>query len=225
MTKCLRNKPLASQKAAALNGLSKSFRLISQSLLLGLGAYLALNQEISPGMMIAGSLLLGRALAPIDMLVGTWKGFSLATAQYNRLKDLLEKIPLQSDRMSLPAPEGNFSVEQATVVPPGSRIPVVRGVSFEYRLVKCLALLGQARQANQRSRGRCLGIWPTYAGKVRLDGADISSWDRIELGPMLVTCHKISNCLTEPSLKILPDFKDYCLQDDVDRRSSTSRCA
>ena len=101
---------VASQKAAALNGLSKSFRLISQSLLLRMGAYLALNQEISPGMMIAGSLLLGRALAPIDMLVGTWKGFSLATAQYNRLKDLLEKIPREEEQMSLPAPEGNLSV-------------------------------------------------------------------------------------------------------------------
>ena len=173
----------ASQKAAALNGLSKSFRLISQSLLLGLGAYLALNQEISPGMMIAGSLLLGRALAPIDMLVGTWKGFSLATAQYNRLKDLLEKIPLQSDKMSLPAPAGTLSVEQATVVPPGSRNPVVRGVSFELEAGEMLGIVGPSASGKSTLARALLGIWPTYAGKVRLDGADISSWDRIELGP------------------------------------------
>ena len=173
----------ASQKAAALNGLSKSFRLISQSLLLGLGAYLALNQEISPGMMIAGSLLLGRALAPIDMLVGTWKGFSLATAQYNRLKDLLEKIPLQRDKMSLPAPSGILSVEQATVVPPGSRNPVVRGVSFELQAGEMLGIVGPSASGKSTLARALLGIWPTYAGKVRLDGADISSWDRIELGP------------------------------------------
>ena len=173
----------ASQKAAALNGLSKSFRLISQSLLLGLGAYLALNQEISPGMMIAGSLLLGRALAPIDMLVGTWKGFSLATAQYNRLKDLLEKIPLESDKMSLPAPAGTLSVEQATVVPPGSRNPVVRGVSFELEAGEMLGIVGPSASGKSTLARALLGIWPTYAGKVRLDGADISSWDRIELGP------------------------------------------
>ena len=173
----------ASQKAAALNGLSKSFRLISQSLLLGLGAYLALNQEISPGMMIAGSLLLGRALAPIDMLVGTWKGFSLATAQYNRLKDLLEKIPLQSDKMSLPAPAGTLSVEQATVVPPGSRNPVVKGVSFELKAGEMLGIVGPSASGKSTLARALLGIWPTYAGKVRLDGADISSWDRIELGP------------------------------------------
>jgi ATP-binding cassette subfamily C protein EexD len=173
----------ASQKAAALNGLSKSFRLISQSLLLGLGAYLALNQEISPGMMIAGSLLLGRALAPIDMLVGTWKGFSLATAQYNRLKDLLEKIPLQRDKMSLPAPSGILSVEQATVVPPGSRNPVVKGVSFELQAGEMLGIVGPSASGKSTLARALLGIWPTYAGKVRLDGADISSWDRIELGP------------------------------------------
>ena len=173
----------ASQKAAALNGLSKSFRLISQSLLLGLGAYLALNQEISPGMMIAGSLLLGRALAPIDMLVGTWKGFSLATAQYSRLKDLLEKIPLQSDKMSLPAPAGILSVEQATVVPPGSRNPVVRGVSFELQAGEMLGIVGPSASGKSTLARALLGIWPTYAGKVRLDGADVSSWDRIELGP------------------------------------------
>ena len=173
----------ASQKAAALNGLSKSFRLISQSLLLGLGAYLALNQEISPGMMIAGSLLLGRALAPIDMLVGTWKGFSLATAQYNRLKDLLEKIPLQTSKMSLPTPAGTLAVEQATVVPPGSRSPVVRGVSFELQAGEMLGIVGPSASGKSTLARALLGIWPTYAGKVRLDGADISSWDRIELGP------------------------------------------
>ena len=179
----LEKQTVASRKAAGLNGLSKSFRMISQSLLLGLGAYLTLNQEISPGMMIAGSLLLGRALAPIDMLVGTWKGFSLATAQYNRLKDLLEKIPLQTDKMSLPAPAGALAVEQATVVPPGSRSPVVRGVSFELQAGEMLGIVGPSASGKSTLARALLGIWPTYAGKVRLDGADISSWDRIELGP------------------------------------------
>ena len=173
----------ASRKAAALNGLSKSFRLISQSSLLGLGAYLALNQEISPGMMIAGSLLLGRALAPIDMLVGTWKGFSLATAQYNRLKDLLERIPSELEKMSLPAPSGSLTVEQMTVIPPGSRNPVVRGVSFELQAGEMLGIVGPSASGKSTLARALLGIWPAYAGKVRLDGADIQSWDRIELGP------------------------------------------
>ena len=173
----------ASRKAAALNGLSKSFRLISQSSLLGLGAYLALNQEISPGMMIAGSLLLGRALAPIDMLVGTWKGFSLATAQYNRLKDLLERIPSDREKMSLPAPSGSLAIEQVTVIPPGSRNPVVRGVSFELQAGEMLGIVGPSASGKSTLARALLGIWPAYAGKVRLDGADIQSWDRIKLGP------------------------------------------
>ena len=100
--------------------------MIAQSLILGLGAYLALNQEISPGMMIAGSLLLGRALAPIDMLVGTWKHLSIAKAQYNRLQELLNNIPEDPKRMSLPSPPGNLRAEQITVVPPGSRNAVIR---------------------------------------------------------------------------------------------------
>ena len=197
-------KQTASRKAAALNGLSKSFRLISQSLLLGLGAYLALNQEISPGMMIAGSLLLGRALAPIDMLVGTWKGFSLATAQYNRLKDLLERIPsVRLEKMSLPAPSGSLAVEQMTVIPPGSETQWCVECRSSYWLAKCLALLGQALRANLRSQERCWVFGQPMRG--RSDSMELifshgieSSW-----GPILDTCLKISSYLTEPSLKIL----------------------
>ena len=173
----------ASRNAGVLNGLSKSFRLIMQSLLLGLGAYLALNQEISPGMMIAGSLLLGRALAPIDMLVGTWKSFSVASAQYSSLKELLERIPVEKERMSLPNPKGGLAVEQVTIVPPGSNVPAVRGVSFELNPGEMLGVVGPSASGKSTLARALLGIWPTYAGKVRLDGADISLWGRTELGP------------------------------------------
>ena len=133
--------------------------------------------------MIAGSLLLGRALAPIDMLVGSWKGFSLATAQYNRLKELLERIPSEREKMNLPAPSGSLTVEQVTVIPPGSRNPVVRGVSFELQAGEMLGIVGPSASGKSTLARALLGIWPAYAGKVRLDGADIQSWDRIELGP------------------------------------------
>ena len=173
----------ASQKSGMLSGISKSFRMIVQSLLLGMGAYLALNQEISPGMMIAGSLLLGRALAPIDMLVGTWKGFSLARAQYARLKELLDQIPAEQETMSLPPPEGNLSVEQVSVVPPGSQTVVVRGVSFALEAGEALGIVGPSASGKSTLARALLGIWPTYAGKVRLDGANIAAWDRAKLGP------------------------------------------
>ena len=173
----------ASSRAGALNGVSKSFRMIMQSLLLGLGAFLALQQEISPGMMIAGSLLLGRALAPIDMLVGTWKGYSVAVVQYNRLKELLEKMPVDPERMPLPDPEGALSLEQVTIVPPGSRNAVVRGVTFQLSPGEMLGIVGPSASGKSTLARAVLGIWPTYAGKVRLDGADIAAWDRSELGP------------------------------------------
>ncbi|MDO9318171.1 MAG: type I secretion system permease/ATPase [Gammaproteobacteria bacterium] len=175
----------ASKWAGLLSTLSKSFRVITQSLILGLGALLALKQEISPGMMIAGSLLLGRALAPIDLLVGSWKGFSVARAQYERLGQLLEKIPADGENMPLPAPTGNLSVEQVLVVPPGSRIPVVRGVSFELKAGEALGIVGPSASGKSSLARALLGIWPAASGKVRLDGADIAAWDRLELGPYL----------------------------------------
>ena len=173
----------ASRLAGILSTLSKSFRVITQSLILGLGALLALRQEISPGMMIAGSLLLGRALAPIDMLVGTWKGFSVARAQYERLGQLLERIPADDETMTLPAPQGNVQVEQVYVTPPGAKAPVVKGVSFDLSAGEALGIVGPSASGKSTLARALLGLWPTGGGKVRLDGADIFSWEREELGP------------------------------------------
>jgi len=173
----------ASRLAGILSTLSKSFRVITQSLILGLGALLALRQEISPGMMIAGSLLLGRALAPIDMLVGTWKGFSVARAQYERLGQLLERIPADDETMTLPAPQGNVKVEQVYVTPPGAKAPVVKGVSFDLSAGEALGIVGPSASGKSTLARALLGLWPTGGGKVRLDGADIFSWEREELGP------------------------------------------
>ena len=175
----------ASRSAGLLQSLSKTFRMVMQSLLLGLGALLALRQEISPGMMIAGSLLLGRALAPIDMLVGTWKGFTLARGQYDRLGQLLVQIPKNADTMSLPAPTGKLSAEQVMVVPPGSKNIVVRGVNMELNAGEALGIVGPSASGKSCLARALLGIWPTYSGKVRLDGADIFAWNRAELGPFV----------------------------------------
>lgn len=181
----LRLQTEASQQAGALTSVSKTFRMIMQSLMLGLGALLALQQEISPGMMIAGSLLLGRALAPIDLLVGSWRGFTEARARYNRLGELLERIPANQETMKLPAPEGNLSIEQLVVVPPGAKVPVVRGVSLKLNAGEALGIVGPSASGKSSLARAILGIWPAQAGKVRLDGADIWNWDRTELGPYI----------------------------------------
>lgn len=175
----------ASKLAGILAASTKTFRLVVQSLILGLGAWLALNQEISPGAMIAGSLLLGRALAPIDMLVGTWKGFTTARAQYERLSKLLENLPPDVDRMRLPPPEGNLLLEQAYVTPPGAKAPVLKGITFQLAAGEALGIIGPSASGKSTLARAILGIWPTMSGKVRLDGADISAWNRTELGPYI----------------------------------------
>jgi len=173
----------ASKWGVGISSLTKTFRVVAQSLTLGLGALLALQQEISPGMMIAGSLLLGRALAPIDMLVGSWKGFTIARTQYSRLGQLLDQIPPTEETMSLPEPKGNLAVEQIFVTPPGAEAPVVTGVSFELKAGQALGILGPSASGKSSLARSILGIWPASPGTVRLDGADIAAWDRTELGP------------------------------------------
>ena len=173
----------ASFKGAALLSLSKSVRMILQSFVLGLGAFLALRQEISPGMMIAGSLLLGRALAPIDMLTGSWKAFTVARAQYNRLSELLEQIPAEHETMSLPAPTGRLEAKQIVVSAPGAKNQILRGVSFDLSAGEALGIVGPSGAGKSTLARALIGIWAPSHGTVRLDGADVSSWDRKELGP------------------------------------------
>lgn len=173
----------ASKLANIVRSVSKSFRMIIQSCVLGLGAYLALQQQITPGMMIGGALLLGRALAPIDQLVNSWRGFSEARAQYQRLGDVLEKIPALPDVMPLPDPEGKLTAEQLLVFPPSSEVPAVKNVSFELEPGEALGMVGPSASGKSTLARALLGIWPIRNGKVRLDGADIAQWDREALGP------------------------------------------
>lgn len=173
----------ASKLAGGIGAVSKTFRVVTQSLILGLGALLALENMITPGAMIAGSLLLGRALAPIDLLVATWKGFSVARAQYERLNNLLTQLPAERERMQLPAPVGNLAVEAVHVTPPGAKSPVVHGVSLQLNAGDVLGIIGPSASGKSTLARAILGIWPPVSGKVRLDGADIASWDRDDLGP------------------------------------------
>lgn len=175
----------ASSKAGLITSLSKIIRLSSQSLILGLGAYLVIQQEITPGLMIAGSILLGRALAPIDLMIGTWKGFVSARNQYKRLNDLLLLIPADKEKMSLPAPEGKLDIEAAVIAPPGVKTPVIKGVSFTIEQGRSLAIIGPSGAGKSTLVRALLGIWPASSGKVRLDGADVFDWDRELLGPYI----------------------------------------
>jgi len=173
----------ASDKAGLLTAISKSSRTTLQSLALGMGAYLAINQEISPGMMIAGSILLGRALAPVDLLVGSWKSFINARGQFERIDDILTRISQEKEKMELPVPTGALMAEGVNAAPPGSRTPVLRGINFSIAAGTALGIIGPSAAGKSTLARVLLGIWPVMSGAVRLDGADIFQWDREQLGP------------------------------------------
>ena len=175
----------ASVRGTTIQSLTKTIRLMSQSLVLGVGDYLVLLGEISPGLMIAGSILLGRALAPIDMMIATWKGFVAARGQYGRLNTLLLKIPEELPKMSLPSPDGELIVDKVFVSAPMSSIPIVKGVSLSLAPGESLGIIGPSAAGKSTLARALLGIWPALQGKVRLDGVDIFNWNREELGPFI----------------------------------------
>lgn len=173
----------ASDKGGMVTSFSKTFRMLSQSLILGIGAYLAVKQEITPGLMIAGSILLGRALAPIDLMIGSWKGFISARSQYARLNEILDEQQAEPQRMSLPAPQGNVLVENLIVSAPGSKAPILKNISFAVPAGSVVGVIGPSASGKSTLARALLGVWAPQHGVVRLDGADINNWDKRELGP------------------------------------------
>ncbi|MFI3123415.1 MAG: type I secretion system permease/ATPase [Methylococcales bacterium] len=173
----------ASSRAGLINAVSKLIRLSSQSLILAVGAYLVVENEISSGMMIGGSVLLGRALAPIDIVIGSWKGFISARGQYSRLNDILRQIPADPERMKLPTPEGTFQFESAVVAPPGAKSAVLKGLTLTIGRGDVVGVIGPSGAGKSTFARALLGIWPCNQGKIRLDGADVFTWDRNDLGP------------------------------------------
>lgn len=175
----------ASDRAGALTNTSKIMRLMFQSLILGLGALLVLKGEMTAGMMIAGSILMGRALAPIDQMIGGWKGFVAARGAYSRLNDLLNQIPDDQRRMTLPPPQGIIDIEEVAAAPPGTRMATIRGVNFSVEKGEHVGIIGPSAAGKSTLARVLLGIWPTQVGNVRLDGGDINQYNRDELGPYI----------------------------------------
>lgn len=174
---------LASDRGAIVSTLSRTFRILVQSLVLGLGAYLAVDHQVGAGMVFAGAILLGRALAPIDLIIGSWKGFIAARSQYSRLKDILDKQQAQPERMSLPAPLGHVQVENLIVAAPGSQTPIIKNISFTVPAGCAVGIIGPSAAGKSTLARALMGVWVPQHGVVRLDGADISAWDKHELGP------------------------------------------
>lgn len=179
----LRLQTEASSSAGGISATTKFMRIALQSLILGLGAYLVIKNEMTAGMMIAGSILLGRALAPVEQLIGVWKGWVSAQGAYRRLNDLLRAFPEPEERTPLPRPKGEVRVEGVLAAPPGGTTPVLKNISFAIPAGTTLGVIGPSAAGKSTLARLLVGVWPPQAGKVRLDGADIHDWNKIQLGP------------------------------------------
>lgn len=173
----------AADRSGSLLALSKFVRLLLQSIILGVGAWLAIHQEITPGAIVAASIIMGRALAPVELAVGQWKNFISTRTAYSRLHDLLMAVPARRATMPLPRPEGTVTVDRAIVVPPGGKTPVLKGVSFGLKAGEVLGVVGPSAAGKSTLARLLVGVWPAANGTVRLDGADVHSWSSEDLGP------------------------------------------
>jgi ATP-binding cassette, subfamily C, type I secretion system permease/ATPase len=174
---------VASDRGSALMAGLKSFRQIVQVLILGVGGYLCLEGELSAGGIVAASIIVGRALAPIELAVSQWKVFQGARGAWGRLQDLFRQIPQNQLRMPLPAPKGDIRVEQIVAAAPGERTPILRGVSFQIEKGDALAVIGPSAAGKSSLIRVLLGVWPAHAGTVRFDGFEVNHWNPNDLGP------------------------------------------
>ena len=177
----------ASEGAGLWTAMSKAVQQVVSSLLLGLGAWLLLHNMLNGGesMMIIGSVLGGRVLAPLSQLVAQWNSVVNARGAWGRLELLLAQVPVKPEAMPLPAPKGFLNVEGLMAGAPGQQVAIVRGVQFALSPGEVLAVVGPSAAGKTTLARLLVGLWPSMGGKVRLDGADIYSWDKTELGPYL----------------------------------------
>lgn len=172
----------ATDGAGTFTAMTKSFRLFLQSAMLGLGAYLVLQGELTPGAMIAGSILLGRGLAPIEMLVNQWAVYQKGREGWANLSVLLGSIPSEPARTTLPAPAARLTAEQVTVIPPGRQLATLRTISFAVGPGQAVGIIGTSGAGKSTLARALTGVWKPAGGKIRLDGAALDQYDPDVLG-------------------------------------------
>lgn len=172
----------ASDLSGAFGAATKTFRLFLQSAMLGLGAWLVLQGQLTPGAMIAGSILLGRALAPIEMAVGQWAVVQRAQEGWGRLAGLLSRVPVEPEMTPLPRPRAILEAQNVSVVPPGEQAAVLKGVSFRLDQGQALGVIGPSGAGKSTLARAVCGVWRPGAGKIRLDGAALDQFDPDTLG-------------------------------------------
>lgn len=178
-----RTQVLAGDRGALFAGITKSARLLLQVAILAVGGYLVIGDAISPGAMIAGMILVGRAIAPVDQLIAGWKQIVTANQAYRRMATLLDEFPARDKGMALPRPTGRLTTERMTYVPPGFDQPIIKGVSFDVAAGEVVGVIGPNAAGKSTLARLLVGVFNPTVGSVRLDGADLYARDRAEIGP------------------------------------------
>jgi ATP-binding cassette, subfamily C, bacterial PrsD len=181
--KFLESQRRVSDVAGGLGAVSKVFRMTLQSAVLAVGAYLVIYQMATAGIIIAGSILAARALAPVDLAVANWKSFVVARLGWKRLNQLLQVVPPDPPRMSLQTPTRVLTVEKATVVAPGTQKMVAQEIQFTLDRGSGLGIIGPSGSGKSSVARMLVGVWTPVRGKVRVDGAALDQWSSEALGP------------------------------------------
>ncbi len=173
---------VTTERVAAINAVSKFVTMLVQAAILGVGAWLAIEQLISPGVMMAASIMMGRALAPVQMVVGQWKRIVALRGSYARIQQVMAQMPEQGAGANLPAPIGKLDVHGVVVVPPTGGRPVVKGVSFSAAPGEVIAIIGSSGSGKSSMARALAGVWPLVQGAIQLDGKHFQEWDPNRLG-------------------------------------------
>jgi ATP-binding cassette subfamily C protein/ATP-binding cassette subfamily C protein EexD len=178
----LRLQARASDRAGSIMGAFKAVRMSLQVAILGVGGYLVIHGDLTPGAMIAASILMGRALAPVEAAVGQWKQFVGARTAWKRVQAILNNVPVENKSMSLPTPKGAINLEAVVVVPPGGRSATLKGVTLAIEPGEVVAVIGPSGAGKSSLARAIVGVWPVVQGSIRIDGSDIVHWNSEDLG-------------------------------------------
>jgi ATP-binding cassette subfamily C protein len=172
----------ASDVASGLGSTSKVFRSILQSLVLAVGAILVINQESTAGIIIAGSILTSRVLAPVEVAIANWKSFVSARQSGRRLDQLLTLLPAEQEPLALPPPTQSLVVQQVSVSAPNSEKVILNDISFELRSGEAVGIIGPSGSGKSTLARALVGVWPRLRGKIKLDNAALDHWSSDALG-------------------------------------------
>lgn len=203
---------LATDRRGSATAFTKGFRMFIQSAILGLGGYYAIKGIITPGAMIAGSIIMGRALAPLQQAIAQWRGVLAARDAFSRLNEFVDGAPSLENPMALPEPKGHLSVQDLTAGPPGATLAVIQGVSFDLQPGDGLGIVGNSASGKTTLARLLTGIWIPQRGSVRLDGATLDQYPPEVLGRYIgylpQDVELFTGTIAENISRFLPDAKE-----------------